>query len=64
MRMKLAPLLFQDADREGAQEITGTPVAKSVVLPSTKKKAASKKTTEGLPVHNFGGCWMIWQPWF
>ena len=26
MRMKLAPLLFQDADREGAQEEKGLPV--------------------------------------
>ena len=53
MRMKLAPLLFQDADREGAQKEKGSPVAKSVVSTSAKKKAASKKTPEGLPVHSF-----------
>ncbi len=28
-------------------------MAKSVVSPSAKKKADSKKTAEGLPVHSF-----------
>ena len=53
MRRQFTPLLSQDADRKGAQKEKGSPVVKSVVSPSAKKKADSKKTADGLPIHIF-----------
>ena len=46
-------ILLRHAQRKSAQKEKGSPMAKSVVSPSAKKKADSKKTAEGLPVHSF-----------
>jgi hypothetical protein len=57
MRQKLAPLLFDDHDRAGAEAQRTSPVAKAEVSPAAQHKAASKRTEpEGdatLPVHSF-----------
>ena len=53
MREKLAPILFEDDDREAARAARSTPVEKAEVSESAKAKAASKLTPDGLPVHSF-----------
>ena len=50
---RLAPLLFEEEDRAGARALRQSPVEKAQVSASTKAKAASKQTPEGLPVHSF-----------
>ena len=53
MRRKLAPLLFEDDDRDGAEAQQVSPVAKAAVSDSARAKADSKRTADGLPVHSF-----------
>ena len=53
MRQRLAPMLFEDSDKEGAEARR-----KSVVAPAQRSKAAVRKQTtglteDGLPVHSF-----------
>ena len=53
MRRRLAPLLFEDDDRPAAEAWRNTPVEKARVSPSAKRKADTKQTPDGLPVHSF-----------
>lgn len=53
MRQALAPMLFDDADREGAQAKRTSIVAPAQRSESAQKKALSKQTADGLPVHSF-----------
>ena len=53
MRRELAPLLFEDHDREAAREERDSPVAPAEVSDAAKAKAASKRTPDGLPAHSF-----------
>ena len=53
MRKALAPLLFDDHDRENAGKGRSSPVAPAKVSAAAKAKAASRKTAEGHPVHSF-----------
>jgi hypothetical protein len=53
MRQALAPLLFDDHDRAAAQAQRRSPVAKASVSPAAQRKAASKRTEDGHPVHSF-----------
>ena len=53
MRRRLAPLLFEDDDREAARRQRATPVEKAQVSPSARRKAKTKVTPDGLPVHSF-----------
>jgi hypothetical protein len=53
MRGALAPILFDDHDREAAQPQRASPVAKAKVSPAARKKAATKLTHDGLPVLSF-----------
>ena len=53
MRRALAPLLFDDEDRAGAQALRASIVAPAQRSASAQKKAASKQTSEGLPAHSF-----------
>ncbi|WP_420431332.1 IS1634 family transposase [Candidatus Poriferisocius sp.] len=53
MRRRLAPLLFQDDEKEGAREERASPVAPARVSASAKSRADSKLTADGLPVHSF-----------
>ena len=53
MRKALAPLLFDDHDKESARKGRSSPVAPARVSAAAKAKAASRKTADGLPVHSF-----------
>ena len=53
MRQWLAPLLFDDDERAGAQAARASVVAPAEVSPSAKDKARRKRTTHGWPVHSF-----------
>ena len=52
LRRRLAPLLFEDDDREGARAQRTSPVAPAKVSESAKLKADTKLTSDGLPVHS------------
>ena len=53
MRRRLAPMLFQDDEKEGAREERASPVAPARVSASAKSRADSKLTADGHPVHSF-----------
>ena len=53
MRQALAPLLFEDHDKENAAMERPSPVAPAKVSAAAKAKAASRKTADGSPVHSF-----------
>jgi hypothetical protein len=53
LRQALAPVLFDDHDRTGAEAQSSSPVAKARVSPAARHKAASKRTQDGHPVHSF-----------
>ena len=53
MRRKLAPILFEDDDREGAQAMRHSPVAKAEVSERARRKASEKTTADGYVVHSF-----------
>ena len=52
LRRRLAPLLFEEQDREAARQRRHSVVAKAQVSESTEAKAVTKRTPEGLPVHS------------
>ena len=51
LRRRLAPLLYGEDDPQGARALRNSPVEKAVVSESAGKKAATKRTAEGFPVH-------------
>jgi len=53
MREALAPLLFDDDDKLGAEAARLSIVAPAQRSTSAKCKASSKRTADGLPVHSF-----------
>jgi hypothetical protein len=53
MRRKLAPLLFEDHDRQAAAVSPTSPVAAAQVSPAARAKARARKTENGEPVHSF-----------
>jgi hypothetical protein len=53
MRKALAPLLFDDHDKDNAGKGRSSPVAPAKVSAAAKAKAASRKTADGGPVHSF-----------
>jgi hypothetical protein len=53
MRQALAPILFDDHDRAAAQAQRASPVAKAHVSPAAQRKAKTKRTDDGTPVHSF-----------
>jgi hypothetical protein len=53
MRARLAPMLFDDHDRAAAEALRSSPVAKAQPSPAAKRKAKTKHTDDGLPVHSF-----------
>ncbi len=52
MRRRLAPILFEDDDREGARAQRSSPVEPARVSERAKANAADKRTPDGLPVHS------------
>ncbi len=55
MRAKLAPLLYDDTDREAAARIRNSVVAKAQRSPSAVRKETTGRTDDGLPVQSFQG---------
>lgn len=53
MRRALAPLLFDDDDREAARAERRSIVAPAQRSPRARRKAATKRTDDGAPVHSF-----------
>jgi hypothetical protein len=53
MRRTLAPLLFEDHDRETAAAARTSPVAAAEVSPAARTKARARRTEDGQPVHSF-----------
>ncbi len=53
MRRRLAPLLFQDDDPAAARARRDTPVEPAEVSERARRKADTKTTPEGFPVHSF-----------
>ena len=53
LRQALVPLLFDDHDRAAGEARRSSPVAKAEPSPAAKRKAATKRTADGLPAHSF-----------
>jgi transposase len=53
MRKALAPLLFDDEDKEYARKLRTSVVAPAVRSPMAEEKARTRKTQQGYPVHSF-----------
>ena len=53
MRQKLAPILFEEDDPVGAQQLRNSIVERAQRSPSARKKAATKQTPKGDPIHSF-----------
>jgi len=53
MRRALAPMLFDDDDRATAEKMRASVVAPAQRSPRALRKAHSKRTDEGAPVHSF-----------
>jgi transposase len=53
MRRCLAPILFEEEERELACALRESVVAPAQRTPAAKRKAAGKRTEDGLPVHSF-----------
>jgi len=53
MRQRLAPMLFDDEDREAPEAARPSIVAPAQVSQSAQAKARTKRTAEGDPVHSF-----------
>src|SRR5271166_67348 len=55
MRARLAPMLYEETDREAAEAERTSIVAKAQRSPAARRKEASHKTDDGLTVHSFQG---------
>jgi transposase len=55
MRRKLAPILFEDDDQETAEALRHSVVAPARRSPRAVRKAQTKTTDDGTPVHSFSG---------
>ena len=53
MRARLAPLIYDDADREAAARLRNSVVAKAQRSPAARRKETTGLTEDGLPVHSF-----------
>ena len=53
MRLALAPMLYDDDDREAAEALRDSPVAKAQRSPAALAKSATGRTADGAPVHSF-----------
>jgi hypothetical protein len=53
MRAKLAPVLYDDTDRETAARMRNSAVAKAQRSPSAVRKETTGRTEDGLPVQSF-----------
>ena len=53
MRARLAPMLYEDDDKEAAEALRESPVAKAQRSPAALAKSATGRTADGAPVHSF-----------
>jgi transposase len=53
MRRSLAPMLFDDADPAAGEALRSSVVAPAQRSPQAQRKASTKRTAEGTPVHSF-----------
>ena len=53
MQARLAPMLFTDDDKQAADAARTSPVAPAARSPGALAKAATKRTSDDLPVHSF-----------
>ncbi|WP_428390289.1 hypothetical protein [Lichenicoccus sp.] len=53
MRQRLAPMLFDDTDKDAAEALRTSVVAKAQRSPAAVTKQTTGLTKEGLPVHSF-----------
>ena len=53
MRQRLAPMLFDDTNKDAAEALRDSVVAKAQRSPVAVTKQATGLTTDGLPVHSF-----------
>ena len=53
MKRDLAPMLFKDDDPAAAAAQRSSPVAKAKVSPAARRKAISRRTEDGQPIHSF-----------
>jgi len=53
MRARLAPMLYDDDDKEAAEALRASPVAKAQRSPSALAKSATGHTPDGATVHSF-----------
>jgi len=55
LRARLAPMLYDDDDKEAAQALRASPVAKAQRSPGALAKQTTGRTADGEPVHSFQG---------
>ena len=53
LRVRLAPMLYDDDDKEAAEALRESPVAKAQRSLAALAKSATGRTAEGAPVHSF-----------
>jgi hypothetical protein len=53
MRQRLAPMLYDDDDKQGAEALRQSVVAKAQRSPTAVTKQTTGRTPDGLPVHSF-----------
>jgi hypothetical protein len=53
MRQRLAPMLFDDTDKDAAEALRPSVVAQAQRSPIAATKQATGRTEDGLPVHSF-----------
>ena len=53
MRARLAPMLFDDDDKEAAEALRDSPVARAQRSPKAIAKQTTGRTADGTPVHSF-----------
>jgi hypothetical protein len=53
LRGRLAPMLYDDDDKEAAEALRESPVAKAQRSPAALAKSATGRTADGAPVHSF-----------
>jgi hypothetical protein len=53
MRQRLAPMLYDDTDKDAAEALRSSVVAKARRSPAAVIKQTTGRTDDGLPVHSF-----------
>jgi Transposase DDE domain len=53
MRARLAPMLYDDDDKQAAEALRGSPVARAQRSPAALAKSATGRAADGAPVHSF-----------